>query len=203
MTDDTPHSASNPLADLPLRTGEADNADADSHRSGELSAAQTSAQQRNLFSEPETEPVPLAPTGPQPVPDATPEKPEDAWPTERFKASLLDFLAHLAVMAIFAFGARLLGVRIDRAVLIPLIAATIAFSFLYTVPSLMIWGRTPGMSASGLVAQSSDYPALTAGQALGRWLIGWLNWLSLGLASLANITDRLTGTRTVRLSDNG
>lgn len=174
----------------------------DSHDSDDPTAPESSKPQRDLFSEPETTSTPPTSTGPRPVPDSTPETPQDAWPTERFKASLIDLVAHLAVLALFASGARFLGVPIDRTVLIPLIAATVAFSFLYTVPSLMIWGRTPGMSASGLVAHSSEYPALTAGQALGRWLIGWLNWLSLGLASLANITDRLTGTRTVRLSED-
>lgn len=164
-------------------------------------APDPAALQRNLFSESETEAEDVS-MGPRPVPETAPQEHMDAWPTERFKASLLDLLAHIAVLALFASGARLLGVRIDREVLIPLVAATVAFSFLYIVPSLMIWGRTPGMTISGLVAHSSDYPALTAGQALGRWLTGWLTWLTLGLASLANITDRLTGTRTVRVSED-
>jgi hypothetical protein len=72
----------------------------------------------------------------------------------------------------------------------------IAFSFLYTVPSLMIWGRTPGMTLGGVVAESSDGMPIAAGQALRRWVGGWITWLTLGLAGLARVSDRLSGTQT-------
>ena len=60
----------------------------------------------------------------------------------------------------------------------------------------MIWGRTPGMAINGLVSESAGGLPVAAGQALRRWLAGWLTWLTLGLAGLLNLSDRLSATRT-------
>jgi len=182
-----------PLADLPLRTPAETAQDRDDEEREVLSHEGRS--QRDLFSDPAPEPE-AAPLGPHAVPPAESAQPARSLRVARWKASLLDLAAHVVVLAILAIGVRVLGIRLDRSVLVPLTAAMVAFSFLYTVPSLMIWCRTPGMTAVGLIARGSGPFALTAGQALRRWLAGWLTWLTLGLAGWFNLGDRLSATRT-------
>lgn len=198
MTDDPLDSPQDSLLDLPLRGA---SETSPGHEEGASNQAlpwssATRGDQQDLFTEDD------AAVGPRAVPPAEGELDATSLRTRRLKAGLLDLSAHLVVLALLVLGVHILGIRIDRSVLVPLAATVVAFSFLYTVPSLMIWGRTPGMAINGLLSESAGGRPVAAGQALRRWLAGWLTWLTAGLAGLFEVTDRLSGTRTRRAETN-
>lgn len=154
---------------------------------------------------------------PQPVPEPPSYAPFDedaaaeARPVSRspgpapFSARLVAALADLGVHAAAAgagwLGTLLLGARLDAADLSALAVYLLAFSFLYSVVSLAFWGRTPGMTAAGVVARGPGDAPLTFGQTGLRWLAGVLTAVLLGLPLLVAITgrslaDRLSGSAT-------
>jgi hypothetical protein len=192
LTDKPLDPSQDSLLDLPLR--EASETQQNETEAGPSEPSSptppTGVHQHDLFGD--SEPA----SGPRAVPALETGDTEEVPQIDRLKASLLDLAAHVVVLGVLALGVRTLGIRIDRSIFAPLAAALIAFSFLYTVPSLMIWGRTPGMTLGGVVAESSDGMPIAAGQALRRWVGGWITWLTLGLAGLARVSDRLSGTQT-------
>lgn len=155
---------------------------------------------------------------PQPVPEPPGYAPfdEDAAgprPVRRgpvpapFAARLTATLADLGVYAAAAgagwIGTVLLGARLDAADLPALAVYLLAFSFLYAVVSLAFWGRTPGMTAAGVVARGAGDAPLTFGQTGLRWLAGVLTAALLGLPLLVALTgrslaDRLSGSATLQ-----
>lgn len=149
-------------------------------------------------------PAELAVGRPQPVSAAVPGAPSDRPAEEpqiapflgRLKAGLADLVAHLGVVGLLAVGTRLLGARLAGAGWSVLVTV-LAFSFLYTIPALLVWGRTPGGAVAGLVVQGPDGGTPTAPQAARRWIAQWVTWLLAGLPGLVRLADRWSGTRTV------
>ncbi len=160
---------------------------------------------------------------PRPLPEPAPEPPgyglydEDAAAEPRslsrgpgpapFAARLTAALADLGVHAAAAgagwIGTVLLGARLDAADLPALAVYLLAFSFLYSVVSLAFWGRTPGMTAAGVVARGSGDAPLTFGETGLRWLAGVLTAALLGLPLLVALTgrslaDRVSGSATLQ-----
>lgn len=114
----------------------------------------------------------------------------------RLRAGLIDLAAHAGTLAVLALGSRILGARLQGQ-LWGLAVTLLAFSFLYTVPALLLWGRTPGAAAAGLTVQDAEGNSPTAAQSLRRWLAQWVTWLLAGLPALVRLADRWSGTRTV------
>lgn len=149
-------------------------------------------------------PVEVEVSRPRPVPAAAPEEPGAAPATEpqgapllsRLKGGLVDVIVHLAVIGLLAAGARLLGARLTGETWSVLVVV-LAFSFLYTIPALLVWGRTPGAAAAGLAVRNPDGGTPTAAQAVRRWLAQWVTWLLAGLPGLVRLADRWSGTQTV------
>lgn len=137
-------------------------------------------------------------------PFALPRGPVPAPFAPRVTAALADLGVHAAVAGAGWIGTVLLGARIDAADLPALAVYLLAFSFLYAVVSLAFWGRTPGMTAAGVVARGGGDAPLTFGQTGLRWVAGVLTAALLGLPLLVALTgrsfaDRLSGSRTYRL----
>jgi uncharacterized RDD family membrane protein YckC len=102
----------------------------------------------------------------------------------RLFAGLVDLGVHLAVAALTLVGARGMGV-VPALPQLPAFAVLIlVFSLFYTVVPLAFWGKTPGMAAVGLVAQTGDDLPLTFAEALRRWLADLVTVLALGLPGL-------------------
>lgn len=119
----------------------------------------------------------------------------------RLTAGLIDLGVLLSVTLTIALGTRSMGIELawedGPAVLVFLLA----FSFLYLVPPLAFWGRTPGMGWAGLVARAQDDQPLTFQQTVVRWLGTLLTLAALGLPLLLSLTgsslsDRLSRSRT-------
>lgn len=102
----------------------------------------------------------------------------------RLFAGLVDLGIHVAVSALALLGTRLLGVPPSLFVLPPLAVLLLVFSLFYTVVPLAFWGKTPGMTAAGIVCQAGDDLPLTFAEALRRWLGELVTVLSLGLPGL-------------------
>lgn len=149
-------------------------------------------------------PVEVEVSRPRPVPTAAPEERGGAPATEpqaapllsRLKGGSVDVVVHLAVIGLLAAGARLLGARLTGETGSVLVTV-LAFSFLYTIPALLVWGRTPGAAAAGLAVRNPDGGTPTASQAVRRWLAQWVTWLLAGLPGLVRLADRWSGTQTV------
>lgn len=149
---------------------------------------------------------------PRPVPTAAPDHatssrgahrgaapatdPQAAPLLSRIKGGLADVVVHLAVIGLLAAGARLLGARLTGETGSVLVMV-LAFSFLYTIPALLVWGRTPGAAAAGLTVRNPDGGTPTVSQAVRRWLAQWVTWLLAGLPGLIRLADRWSGTQTV------
>jgi uncharacterized RDD family membrane protein YckC len=113
----------------------------------------------------------------------------------RLKAGLLDIAVIAAVLAVATFAAWALGATPTLARLPGLLLFTVSFSFLYTIVPLTFWSRTPGMSASDLVARAGSDTPLTIQQAIKRWLGGAVTLLLCGLPALLILTGRSVGDR--------
>jgi hypothetical protein len=140
-----------------------------------------------------------AAAGPRPAPRGPVPAPFSA----RLTAALADLGVHAAVAGAGWLGAHLLGARLDTADLPALAVYLLAFSFLYAVVSLAFWGRTPGMTAAGVVSRGPGGGPLTFGQTGLRWLAGVLTAALCGLPLLVALTgrslaDRLSGSRTLQ-----
>lgn len=141
---------------------------------------------------------------PRPVPAAVPEVRDDTPAGEplaaplvrRLKGGLADVALHLGVLALLAAGARLLGAGSSGATG-SLLVTMLAFSFLYTIPALMVWGRTPGAAVAGLAVRNADGSTPTAPQSVRRWIAQWVTWLLAGLPGFVRLADRWSGTQTV------
>lgn len=133
---------------------------------------------------------------PRPVPAAAPDTDSQAAPLlSRLKGGLIDVGMHLAVIGLLAVGARLLGARLTGATG-SVVVMVLAFSFLYTILALLVWGRTPGAAVAGLEVRNPDGGTPTASQAVRRWLAQWVTWLLAGLPGLFRLADRWSGTQT-------
>lgn len=87
---------------------------------------------------------------------------------------------------------------------IPLLAAGALFSLLYTVLTLRLWRRTPGMMFVGLVCASDDHHGISLGQGARRWVAGVITVLGLGLPAALlwtgrSLADRLSESRVLAL----
>jgi uncharacterized RDD family membrane protein YckC len=102
----------------------------------------------------------------------------------RLFAGLVDLGVHVAVAALAVVGARGLGVVPEAAQLPAFAVLLVVFSLFYTVVPLAFWGKTPGMAAVGLVAQTGDDLPLTFAEALRRWLAEIVTVLALGVPGL-------------------
>lgn len=135
-----------------------------------------------------------------PVPAAS--APPAAGLGRRLLAGLGDLALHAAIFVLMLTGARLLGVELVKASLLPTGLALLLFSLLYTVIPLAFWGQTPGMSWAGIVSRSADGEPLSFGQSARQWLGGLLTLALAGLPTLLALSgrslgDRISGARTL------
>jgi uncharacterized RDD family membrane protein YckC len=121
--------------------------------------------------------------------------PREAGFGRRLKAGLLDIAVIAAVVAVATGGAWALGATPRLSQLPGFVLFTVSFSFLYTIVPLTFWSRTPGMSASDLVARSGSDTPLTIQQAIKRWIGGAATLLLCGLPALLILTGRSVGDR--------
>ncbi len=140
---------------------------------------------------------------PRPVPtaaraatEAAPADPPAASLASRLAAGLIDLAVHLGVVGILGLGCRLIGVSLAGQMW-SVAVMVLVFSFLYTVPALLVWGRTPGAAAAGLTVRDPDGAAPAASRSLRRWVAQWVTWMLAGLPGLIRFADRWSGTRTV------
>lgn len=138
----------------------------------------------------------------EPLPESSPATPTPpsgpASAVNRLAAGSADLIVHLALAAVLAGGSALLGIEVGLRHALPLAIAVGAFSFVYHVVPLAFWGRTPGMAIVGLRARTADDEPLSMPQAIRRWVGGVLSLATLGLGTLAGLTDRLSGSKTSR-----
>jgi uncharacterized RDD family membrane protein YckC len=118
----------------------------------------------------------------------------------RMRAAFGDLAILLAVGAVAAAGATLIGAELGLHSLPALLVFLLSFSFLYCVVSLAFWGQTPGMAWSGLIARTEETEPLSFGQTAMRWLGHWLTWALLGLPGLLALTGRSLADRLSRSS---
>ena len=217
------------LFDLPLSgpppAAAASRSEASSRRSGRRAARPETLP---LFGEADGEPsaaaseslepsyaeMPVAPArGPVPVPrqrereellPAPGTGPATAPLLRRLRAACGDLAILVAVGAVGAVGATMLGAQLRVDSLPALFVFLLSFSFLYSVVSLAFWGQTPGMAWCGLIARSEETEPLSFGQTALRWVGHWLTWAMLGLPGLLalsgrSLVDRLSGSSTYEL----
>jgi uncharacterized RDD family membrane protein YckC len=143
--------------------------------------------------------LPLARSGPVPVPDLEDDFEDDAELAERdgaagrarrLAAGLADLVVHAALIVAAVLGVQALGVRPDLAHWPAYATFLVAFSFLYTVLPLAFWGHTPGMAWAGLTSRNQDGEALTFDQTARRWLGGLFTALLAGLPLLVLVKGR-------------
>lgn len=139
--------------------------------------------------------------------DGDPEPGEPLPPASlggRLTAGLLDLAAQVAAVAIAAGITYALGVPLDEGDAAAFAVLGLVFSFLYWVVPLAFWGQTPGMTVCGQLTRTLDDEPLTFDQTARRWLGALLTLGLVGLPLLLaatgrSLTDRLSGTKTVRL----
>lgn len=115
-----------------------------------------------------------------------PERPKPAAGLlrRRLLAGLFDLAVTTAAWTILLLSALFMGAGLRASDWPGYLLALASFSFVYTVYSLVFWGRTPGMRRARLAAHSANGAPITVGQAVLRWLGGAVTALLLGLPSL-------------------
>ncbi len=136
-----------------------------------------------------------------PVPRDQPPPRQAAGFAARCVAGLIDVGVLLTVALAIALGTHWLGVDLAPRDWPALLVVLLSFSFLYLVPPLAFWGRTPGMGWAGLVARTVDDQPLTFLQTVLRWLGAVITLAACGLPMLlsftgASLSDRLSRSRT-------
>lgn len=102
----------------------------------------------------------------------------------RLLAGLFDLAVTTAAWTILLLAALFMGAGLRASDWPGYLLALASFSFVYTVYSLVFWGRTPGMRRARLAAHSDNGAPITVGQAVLRWIGGAVTALLLGLPSL-------------------
>lgn len=102
----------------------------------------------------------------------------------RLLAGLFDLAVTTAAWTILLLAALFMGAGLRASDWPGYLLALASFSFVYTVYSLVFWGRTPGMRRARLAAQCDNGAPITVGRAVLRWLGGAVTALLLGLPSL-------------------
>ena len=120
----------------------------------------------------------------------------------RLVAGLIDVGVVAGVALTIALGTSAMGVELMLEDWPALLVFLLSFSFLYQVPPLAFWGRTPGMAWARLVVRARPNQPLTFQQAIIRWLGSLLTLAALGLPLLltfagASLSDRLSRSSTL------
>lgn len=129
------------------------------------------------------------------------------WPrvplAARLRGLAADGLVHAALLLVVWAGLDGLGIRMQGAFSVPIALFVLAFSLVYTVVPLALWGHSPGMAWAGLAVRGRDGAGLGFALAGRRWVGELLTLALLGLPEalmVPSLADRLSATRVHRQS---
>ncbi len=142
------------------------------------------------------------PTLPEPAaPEATVPGAGTAPLGPRATAAAADAAIVLLTTALAILGARILSGSSPRLSGLPWALAFLAYlSFFATVPALVLFGRTVGMTLADLSARADADGGMPAVVALGRWIGTIVTAATAGLALLWTVRDPSAPTPADRLS---